>query len=148
MFVPLNTKSCGGKYPIWYSRGLIKALREKYKIRIRYRKYKNPLDQLSLKTIKDRCDRLSLQCYNSYIGRAEGLINGNSKCFWSFIKAKQCGTSRYPALMTDGSETVSEGAKICDLLASYFSSVYCNDNAEHISYKENGAMEGECFFWL
>lgn len=34
---------------------------------MRFKKYKNPLDEISLKIIHKRCDKLTVDCYNNNI---------------------------------------------------------------------------------
>lgn len=52
------------------------------------------------------------------------------KLFWSHIKAKRGGSSVYPASLSDGLTTVSNNIEICDMFASYFSTVYTVDTVD------------------
>ncbi|CAK1594634.1 unnamed protein product [Parnassius mnemosyne] len=126
--VPI-VKKRNKKIPKWFSSCLIKALHEKYKIRLRYKKHNNPLDKIELNICRKRCEKLSLDAYNSYIKRTEENIALNSKFFWSFVKSKRGSLNSYPAEMTDGSVTTSDGQDICNLFASHFSSVYSEEQS-------------------
>lgn len=98
----------------------------KNRIRKRYNKYKHPLDAIELK-ISRRCDKQARLCYNNYIKKLETDISNNPKLFWSYVKSRRGGSSAYPNIMSDGHTTTSDGAKVCDLFAAYFSSVYSYD---------------------
>lgn len=55
-FVPLTIPK-NKRYPPWFSRDLIKRLREKNKYRLLFRKYGNPLDQISYRLHTERCKK-------------------------------------------------------------------------------------------
>lgn len=112
------------KYPPWFNRNLIKMLNLKNKIRKRYNTYKNPMDKIELKIISKRCDDFATVCYNNYLKKLEDDLTMNPKLFWTYVKSKRGGSSTYPASMTDGIRTSSDGTEICEFFASYFSSVY------------------------
>ena len=67
-------KAANNKYPPWYSRELIRLLKEKYKYYIRLKRYKNPLDRESFIRLRDECNALSSTCYNKYISNVENRI--------------------------------------------------------------------------
>ncbi|XP_045454824.1 uncharacterized protein LOC123664276 [Melitaea cinxia] len=58
------------------------------------------------------------------MGKLEVGLTKNPKLFWSLVKSKRGGSSRYPASMSDGNITTSDTKIICDMFASNFSSVY------------------------
>lgn len=123
------------KYPLWFSRNLIKLLNLKNRLRRRYCKYKNPLDAIELKVIGKRCDTLATTCYNAYINNIEEEILNNPKMFWTHVKTKRGGTSAYPVTMTDGINTASNGTEMCEMFAKYFSSVYTTDHNTGTKYE-------------
>lgn len=122
-FVP-SRKQPSYRYPIWFNRELIKTLKDKETVRKRFKIFKNPLDDIRLKALGKLCDKLSFECYNSYIKHVEDMIGASVKGFWTFLKTKRQGKSCFPDSISDGALTVSDGAGICDLYAKYFSSVY------------------------
>lgn len=117
---PFNYK----KYPPWFNKSLIKALKEKEKIRSRYKIYKNPMDQLELKLLGKRCSKLATNCYSNYIKDIENEITKNPNRFWAYIKEKRGGSSSFPVTMTNGNVVTSDGLQICELFASHFSSAF------------------------
>lgn len=127
-FVP-NCKSMTCRYPPWFNKEIIRTLKEKNKIRLRFKKYKNPLDEVELKLISKRCQNLVKTLYNDYMEKLESEIKENPKLFWTHVKAKRGGSSVYPLSMTDGQTTTSNGSDICGLFGKYFASVYTSENS-------------------
>lgn len=82
------------------------------------------MDEIELKVISGRCNRMSVECYRKYTQNIEKDIIHNPKSFWSFIKSKRGGNSDYPATMTDGSVASSDATDICNMFASHFSTLY------------------------
>ena len=102
-------------------------IREKNKIRKKYIIYNNPRDELEFLLIKKRCEIHAKFCYNNYIQKLESSIKSNPKFFWSHIKNKRDNKDSYPSTLSYGSTCSSDGNRICELFASFFSSVYCTD---------------------
>lgn len=124
-FVPkINFNRNRTKYPAWFNKNLIKLLREKNKYRTLYKKYNNPMDNLTFKLLRTNCEKLANKCYNAYIQLAEEKINVNPKYFWSFVKSKRGGHSTYPDTITNGTDVSAVGDEICNLFATHFSLVY------------------------
>uniref|UniRef100_A0A2A4JB85 Reverse transcriptase domain-containing protein n=1 Tax=Heliothis virescens TaxID=7102 RepID=A0A2A4JB85_HELVI len=121
--IPMK-KTATNKYPPWYSRDLIRLLREKYKYHVRFKKYKNPLDQVSFEELRDECNALSSTCYKKYIGNIENGITKNPKLFWSFIKNKRKGSSTYPAQMSLNNKIAVGGREICNMFGEMFASTF------------------------
>lgn len=65
------------KYPVWFSRDLVRLLQEKNKYRTLYSKFKNPLDKISYRLLKDRVSRLTHINYRQYIKSIESSITSN-----------------------------------------------------------------------
>lgn len=85
-------------------------------------------DQIQLKLLGRRCDRLATTCHKNYIVKIEDQLKDNPKCLWSFVRARRSGSSAYPVPMSDGLTSSSNGSEICELFANYFSilSVFVN----------------------
>ncbi|CAH2084629.1 unnamed protein product [Euphydryas editha] len=123
LFVPTTTKSNSSKPP-WFNKTLKRCIREKSKYAKRYYKYKNPMDKISLQLCSKRYNKISKECYNSYINYIEEKITTQPKCFWSYMKAKRGGNGTYPKTMSNGESSTDNGDDICNMFASYFQSVY------------------------
>lgn len=65
-FVP-QCKNRSGRYPVWFSRTLIRSLHKKDKLRRRLKVFKNPLDMIELDFLNADCKKLSRSCFNNYI---------------------------------------------------------------------------------
>lgn len=87
--VPFSSFRKTKKYPLWFTPELIRRLKEKYKIRVIFRKYKNPMDALSYELLKSRCDIFARNTYNAYIKNLEDSLSRNPKLFWSHVKNKR-----------------------------------------------------------
>ncbi|CAG4965631.1 unnamed protein product [Colias eurytheme] len=123
LFIPLLKRRSKQRHP-WISQTFLKRLKEKYKIKHRYNKYKNPMDRIELQLLNSRCNRLARIDYMNYITGVEKNIKTNCKAFWGYIKNKRKNVLTYPAVMHDEAQTADNGADICDLFAKYFHSVY------------------------
>lgn len=113
-----------GKNPAWFTKNLIKLLKEKKMTRERYLKYSNPRDELEYKLLRKRCHKLYDQCYNEYLNTVESNITRNPKAFWTYIKNKHKGLSSIPANMHLNDKSASNSCVIANLFANQFSNVY------------------------
>lgn len=146
-FVP-KRKPRSSRYPPWFTKTLIKFLNEKNRLRMRYKKYRNPLDAIELTFISKQCQTLAKNLYKGYVSDLEKDIKDNPKLFWSFLKTKRGGSSVYPLTMTNGQTTTSSGSEICDLFADYFASVYVADKDSvfqcNSDYLQSLSLNGQC----
>lgn len=138
--VPQFSNKHTTKYPPWYTRTLISRLREKEKVRIKVKRYNNPLDVIELKLLKKRCARLSVDCYNQYIRKVESHVNQNPKYFWSFIKSRKNNCNGLPAVMVDNEGSSSDGTTICNMFGAFFASA----SASSLSKNVLGSRGGDC----
>lgn len=123
-FIPVTKVKSNSKFPPWFSKELKNMLKEKNKFRIRFKKYKNPMDDISFKLIKKRSNKLSQDNYNAYIIDIENKICSNPKYFWSYVKVKRGGAGNYPSSMTNGEVSSNDGTAICELFATHFKKSY------------------------
>lgn len=123
-YVPLS-KPKNRKYPFWFSRSLINCIKEKYKCRMKIRKYCNPRDIMAFELLKKRCDRLLKESHAKYLENLEKSLRSNPKLFWTYLK-KQKKCNFYPTKMKFNTSEATKGTDISNLFADYFSSVYTN----------------------
>lgn len=128
-----KTKSRNVKYPIWFSKPLIRTLAEKEKIRRRYNTYNNPRDGFELKLLSKRADKLISADYKSYINNIESSIKSNPKYFWTFIKSQRNNSSSLPSSMQLLDKSAETGSDICNLFSSHFSSTFTISNFNNIT---------------
>lgn len=116
------------KYPVWYSRPLIKALKEKAKYHNKFNKYCNPVDQVTYGMLRERCDIMIKECYKNFKKKALDHLHLNPKYFWKFSKHRKSNASTIPHKMFLGNSSVVGGQAICNLFSKHFQSIYCTHN--------------------
>lgn len=122
LFVPLISQD-NVSYPVWYTRSLIKIIREKNKLHRKWKLFKNPRDYDEFKLLRDRQQRVQGQCFDNFTRNAEHNIKKAPKYFWSYIKSKK-GSSVYPRQFTLGSTKYNNGQEICSAFNNFFDSVF------------------------
>ena len=133
--VPKYTSKINNKYPVWYSKQLIKRLAEKNKYRIWYKKYKNPLDKIEFELLRTRCQTIINLDYNNYLQTVEDNIKINPKYFHSYLKKIRNNKCDYPALMQFNDCEFTNGRDICNQFAVHFANTYQTyDNSTLNSY--------------
>jgi hypothetical protein len=128
LYIPRSVPKSASRYPVWFNGGILRVLREKYKYRKLYSKFKNPLDLMTFKLLKDRSLALINESYKKYISSIETNIKNNPKIFWAFIKQKKGSSNGYPSRMYYKNHSSTIGSEMCDLFAQCFSSIYQSSN--------------------
>lgn len=67
------------------------------------------MDKVAFRSCSKQCEKLAVECYDSYIARVEQKISDSPTFFWSYIKTKRSVGESYPATMSDGSIMSSDG---------------------------------------
>lgn len=122
-FVPLIRQGTNRSYPVWYSKALIKTIKEKSKAHSRWKKYGNLLDHDEFVMLRSRQRRLQDSCFKKYTADMEKSIKTTPKKFWSYVKALR-GGSNFPDTVTLGNTKYTGGEQICDAFSDYFKSVF------------------------
>ncbi|XP_046671134.1 uncharacterized protein LOC124361139 [Homalodisca vitripennis] len=118
------TKVLGKRnFPCWFSLELKALVILKKKLHVKFKKSLKDSDYLEFRSVRARCRTLSASCYRDYILRIENSIPSNVKVFWGHIRNMKRKSSALSNLYLDN-VTVDTPKGICDLFASYFSSVY------------------------
>lgn len=123
LHVPIKTRK-NANYPTWYSKALIKSLKEKDSYYRQFKKFGNPRDKLTYNLLRNRCAKLTRHCYTQYKNFIENNLHKNPKLFWSFIKNTKQNSHQFPHTMKFGQQAASGGQNICDLFCEYFNSVF------------------------
>lgn len=131
--VPLTRRSGNRKYPVWYTKGLINIIKEKFKAHSRWKKYGNLRDYDEFSLLRARQCLEQKKCFNNYVQAAEFNVKTNPKYFWTYIKALR-GSSSYPKRLTYKNVCYSDGKEICDAFNDFFHSVF---SAQHSSYSDS-----------
>lgn len=112
------------KFPAWFSKCLIRLLNEKEKLRLRFKKYKNPRDKYEYRILEDRSKTMIKKCYSTYVNNTEDNIRLNPKAFWSFVKAKKAKSNDIPSEMYWSGKVANSGEEVSKLFASHFSATF------------------------
>lgn len=108
-------------YPTWYSRALIKILKEKNKAHRKMKIYGNRSDVVAFSFLRQRAQRVEQECFNNYMTNTELSIRENPKAFWSYIHTNKQHNA-YPSVMSYNGDKISDGESICNAFAEFFKS--------------------------
>ncbi|KAG6460286.1 hypothetical protein O3G_MSEX011890 [Manduca sexta] len=128
-----KTKPRNFKYPSWFTRNLICLIKERDKIRKKFKIYSNSRDKLELLLCNKRIDSLIRSCYSNHLSEVEQSIRSNPKKIWSYIKQLRGGSSIFPGKMYLDGRSAESGDEICNLFATHFSSVYTPTDISNIT---------------
>lgn len=124
LFVPKSkVSSTRSHYPAWYSRDLIKIVKQKNKIHKRWKRFCNPRDYDEFSLLRDRVKTIQSQCFSDFTKRSETIIKNSPKCFWTYVKSKNKG-SNYPREFTFENNVLSKGQDVCNAFNMFFESVF------------------------
>ncbi|KOB74690.1 Uncharacterized protein OBRU01_08030 [Operophtera brumata] len=119
-FVPLVRCHGSYSYPIWYSRALIKVIKEKSKKHQDWKKYNNPVDYADFAELRVKQKVLQTECYQAYVNYSQEKIKSHPKYFWSYVKSRRKGSSCYPQQMTFVDKVINEQVDICSAFNEFF----------------------------
>lgn len=126
------TKFNPNKYPIWYSKELIKIINEKeYYFELK-KSTKNPIIISLYGEIRRKYKRLKARCLNDYESNIESKLKNNPKCFFAYTKSLK-KSNVLPPVMKYKNATSENLKDTSNLFAQYFSSVY-NSSANTASH--------------
>ncbi|CAH2095705.1 unnamed protein product [Euphydryas editha] len=123
-YIPSKVVHQSRKYPVWYNGPLIKIIKEKLKFHRKWKTYCRVSDYDTFVLLRERQKRVEVDCYNTYIDRAEREISRNSKYFWTFLKSRKEESNDLPGHMSFGGTSSSNGEEICNMFNSYFQSAF------------------------
>lgn len=127
LHVPHRFVKSRNGYPPWFSRSLIKIIRDKKKIHKRWKIYGNPLDEAEFKLLRKREHKLEPECYRNFISMAENKIFHSPKHLWSFVNSK-FPVNGIPEYMSYNGATSNNGQVISNMFNEYFNSVFVMDS--------------------
>lgn len=124
---PVTIKN-SSDFPCWYSRSLIRTLREKDHYHKRFKKYGNPRDYLTFKLLRGRCDKLIDVCLLKFRSDAPEHIRKNPKYFWNFVNSLRSNSNDIPDEMFLNDTIVTGGQNISELFCNHFQSNFSHNN--------------------
>lgn len=124
-----------GKFPTWYSRNLIKLIKDKEKARRTWKATLQNTDYLVYSNLRSQSKSMIADCYKEYLMHLQNTMSSNMKVFWSFTKNKR-QTNSYPNELSYNNIKSSHPPDMCQLFADYFqttySSIVTSSNTYHI----------------
>lgn len=123
-----KVKQTNGKFPCWYSGELIRLINRKSIVKESIdTKKKAGVDTQDdynvFSLLRKQVKRLQDQCHAVYISNIEEKLSSNTKCFFSYTKARKA-TNSLPNVVHHENVTASDRQSACNLFAKYFASVY------------------------
>ena len=128
-YIPKKLVKSQTNYPPWYSRGLIKLIRQKMKMHSKWKKYDNHCDYQTFSLLRSREKQLERECYKNYIDLSEENITIAPRFFWTFIKSK-FGANSIPSHMSLNDVSSSDGETITNMFNDYFNSVFIPETSQ------------------
>lgn len=111
------------KHPQWFSSEVIKLLKNKEKLRIKWKNTGLDSDYTAYSEIRALGKSMIDECYKNYIVSIQENIPSNIKLFWSFTKNKK-KTNSYPSELSLKDTKSSNNEQVCQMFAQFFKSTY------------------------
>jgi Reverse transcriptase (RNA-dependent DNA polymerase) len=122
-YVPKMIINHSKKFPIFYTKYLIKITKEKLKFHNRWKRFHSPSDYESFSLLRKRQKSLSKLCFSNYIISIENSIKRNANNFWHYVKSKR-QTDQIPNSLFFNNITASDDLSKSNLFNDYFNSVF------------------------
>ncbi|XP_046679334.1 uncharacterized protein LOC124366777 [Homalodisca vitripennis] len=116
-------------FPRWFSKELKELVILKKILHKRLKRSHDEMDYRSFCRIRECCRNLFRECRASYVGYVNSTISSNVNVFWSFVNDLN-RTYTTPYSLRLGNIEVSTHFEMCELFATYFSSVYTPASSE------------------
>lgn len=112
------------RYPIWYSKSLIRIIKEKNKLHAQWKRYGNPVDYDSFSLLRKRYKDVENDLFTKYIFKTENLIRRNPKYVFNYIKSKRKIKSNYPRIMFYENKNLLNEADISLAFSNFFEKTF------------------------
>lgn len=150
--VPIYTPK-SDDYPCWFSPELKNKIKLKKKAHANYKNLRTNYAYRYFRSLRLECQKLGSECYKKYVSRVENQLETDARYFWKFVKNKRCNDLDIPNTMMWEEKTANTGAEITNIFASYFKSIYTDDNGRfpyqtadlHIECEANLSELNICF---
>jgi hypothetical protein len=121
--VPTVSIKNNNRFPRWYSKALIKVVREKLKAHKKWKRTGSLLDYDSYALLRSRQKTLQKECYDSYITHTEASIITDPKKIFNYIKTKKPHSS-IPNDIYYKENSTSNGHTAHELFGEFFHSSF------------------------
>nr|CAI5839234.1 unnamed protein product [Callosobruchus analis] len=120
------------KYPPWYSRHLIKILKQRSVAFRRFKQTGNIRYQVEFQKLRSELKTQASAAYRHYIQSLESDISKNSSTFWSFVN-KKTNNHGIPKDMLYNGQSMTNPEDISGAFAEYFGSMYISQSLSDTS---------------
>lgn len=112
------------KFPVWFSRALIKISNKKQKAWIKWKKYKNQSHYEQFSYYRTLFKTQSKECYRKYnMESVEDNIKLDIKHFWKYMSNRKA-KPKIPSTMQYLNQRSSDPETICNWFSDFFESVF------------------------
>lgn len=111
------------KFPTWFSKPLIKAIKEKNKFHKKWKLYNNLQDYTAFSCLRKRVKFLFKTSYDTHVEYIENNISSDPKKFWRHVNSGKQSNCIPDSIYLDN-KTASSGEDVCNIFAEFFQSVY------------------------
>lgn len=122
-FVPQYKKK--NRHPFWFSSDLIKLLKQKEKLRQKWKKNETQENYSIYSDLRAQCKTKIAACHKHYIEHIQRNIQSNIKLFWAYSKSKR-KTNSYPSAIQYQNTTAMNPRDISETFATYFQTTFTN----------------------
>jgi hypothetical protein len=136
--VPQKKTSSTFRYPVWFTKEIIKCIRKKEKCRQKLKKEGNDFKlREKYGMLRASSKKLIRKSYREYVENVEKEMKSEPQKFWKYVNTKRKDNSAATTLQY-GEKNYSENGDIANVFAEYFSSVYSSKylNAQNTSHKK------------
>lgn len=131
------------KFPSWFSKGLIKLIKQKQTYHTIYKISNSSTDYLKFSSTRSQCKALSKLDYSRYLHNMQHSLKYQPNKLWSYIKNLK-SSSGIPNTMSLNHQTADNGEDIANLFSSYFSSVYKERINPNTIFPSYNVIESPC----
>lgn len=138
--VPMTHPKCH-KYPPWYNKDIIYAIKKKFSVWKQYKQFNNPRDLEKFKNMRSNIKRDIKVAHRQYVSNIENNLKANPKSFWSYINSKK-NTSTIPESMIFENTSIDDPQEIVNAFGTFFKSAF-NISSEYLAPDVDDINENE-----
>ncbi|KAG4074271.1 hypothetical protein HA402_008680 [Bradysia odoriphaga] len=114
-------------YPCWFTKDLMKMLKQKVRARVKFLRTKDPVDCALFAGLRKEFKARKRLCEEAYVDDIEEKVTVNTKAFFSYTKSLR-KTNSMPSQVHYCLESAADPDSVCNLFAKYFASVFKHDS--------------------
>ena len=131
-FIPHRTVSANKMKPLWWNKSIGKAIKQKHKLFLAYKKSNLSVDYTTYKTQRNIVKALIKKSRANYEAHIAENIKSAPKKFYGYINSKRKIRSSVGPLENQHGEIVSDLQGCTEILGSFFQSVFTDEDTGNI----------------